>query len=110
MSREEGIADTYLVNSLSTVPSERDMLARPNNSSILLSSPRFIEKPGKTDDCLSVDNLRGVAGVGPRKAAEEVVPEVCLPRYSDIFGDDSGLSSQITRNYSQGAKLTLERT
>ena len=66
------------------------MLARPNNSSILLSNPRCFEKLGKTDDCLGVDDLCGVAGAAPRKATEEVLLEVCLLRYSDIFGDDSG--------------------
>jgi len=109
VSQEEGIADTYLVNSPLMVASEREMLARPNNSSILLSNPRFIEKPGKPDDCLSVGNLRGEVGVGPQKAREEVVSLVSLPWYSDIFGDNSGSSSQITRKYSQGTKLTHER-
>jgi hypothetical protein len=66
------------------------MLAQPNNSSILLSNPRHIEKLGKTDNFLSVDDLRGVVGAAPRKATEAVLLEVCLLRYSDIFGDNSG--------------------
>lgn len=64
------------------------MSAQPNNSSILLSNPICVEKLGKTDDCLSVDDLRGVAGAVPRKATGEVLPEICFLRYSDIFGDD----------------------
>ena len=67
------------------------MLVRPNNSSILLSNPRRVEKLGKTDNCLSVDDLHGVAGAVPQKAMGEVLPEVCFLRYSDIFGDNSGI-------------------
>ena len=54
------------------------MLVWPNNSSILLSNPRCVEKLGKTDNCLSVDDLHGVAGVVPQKATGEVLPEVCF--------------------------------
>ena len=49
----------------------------------------------KTDDCLSVDGLRGVAGAAPRKATGEELLEVCLLRYSDIYGDDSGFELVI---------------
>jgi hypothetical protein len=66
------------------------MLAWPNNSSILLSNLRCVEKLGKTDDFLSVDDLRGVVGAAPRKATEAVLLKVCLLQYSDIFDDNSG--------------------
>jgi hypothetical protein len=83
----------------------------PNNSSILLSNPRCVEKLGKTDDFLSVDDLRGEAGAAPRNTAGEVPLEVCLLRYSDIFGDDdSAFGLEITSKYSQGAKLWFEHT
>ncbi len=86
------------------------MSVQPNNWSILLSNPRFIEKLGNTDNCLSVDNLHGETGAVPQKAPGEVVLKVCLPWYSDIFGNNSGLTSQITMKYSQDAKSTLKHT
>jgi hypothetical protein len=56
--------EIYLSNSASTVPSEREVLGRPNISSIFVSSMEC-EKPEKTDDCLSIDGLRGEAGTVP---------------------------------------------
>lgn len=95
MSREEGAPDKYLSNSSSSVPSERGRSARPSISSSLLSNPRPIVKLEKTDGFLTVDNLRGVAGAAPLKGTEGVRLEACLPRYSDIFDDDSGFEFKI---------------
>jgi len=110
ISQREGLLDWYLLNSPSMVPLEKEMSVQPNNWSILLSNPRFIEKLGNTDNCLSVDNLHGETGAVPQKAPGEVVLKVCLPWYLDIFGDNLGLSLQITMKYSQGTKSTLEHT
>jgi len=68
----------YLSNSALMVPSGRGMLALPNNSSILLSNPRCIEKLGKTDNHLSIYDLHGVVGAVPRKATREVLLKGCL--------------------------------
>lgn len=68
-------------------------LPPPNTASILFAKVGRVEEPEKTDDCMSVADLRGVAGAAPRKATgddREVLREVCLLRYSVIFGDDSG--------------------
>jgi hypothetical protein len=52
----------YFSSSLLMVPLDRDLLVQPNNLSLLLLN---IKKLAKTDDCLRVDNLRGVAGAVP---------------------------------------------
>ena len=114
MSREEGGPDTYLSNSASTVPPGEEVLVLvPYSSSNLLSKPRWVDKLGKADDCLVLDDLRGEAGVAPRKAAKATGGTLCkvwLLRYSDIFGNDSGLEFAVCSKYSHASESSFENS
>jgi hypothetical protein len=107
MSQGEAKPDMYLSNSISMVPLERGMLVWPNNSSIFLSNLRHVEKLGKTDDCLNVDDLCSVVHAAPWKATGDMLHKVWLLQYSDIFGDNSGFELAIYQQVLTSFKIVL---